>query len=387
MLNREGASRRELSNVVSLALGTDVTGLDDSSAAELLELAKQHGIAGAVAETLADRNSHVTPAIRDQAKQWRAATLARHMRAVSEVGVIGGCLGNAGIPFAVIKGPVLAALHHPQPSTRSYVDVDILVEPSAFPQALDELDRAGCELLTRNWRSYAAEVPAEVVLRSPTGLPVDLHWHVVNEQALRLRRRISTEELMSRARWVNLGDCTTATLDPSDTLLHLCVHGADAGGDRLLWLFDIHSAVTAEPPDWTQVTTRAHEWHVTGSVGVMLSRAARTFGTFLPDGIFRELGQSAWVSLDAGVSRLQPAGSTYPSRSLTRSMARATDDRPAVATRNVLKRGATWLMGGGPLRPQGTGWIAPEDPRSGLYGGGGSRESYLAAVEAECALS
>ncbi len=57
-----------------------------------------------------------------------------------------------------------------------------------------------------------------------------------------------TEELLERRRRIAFGDVSFATLDPSDTLLHLCFHAADGGGDRLGWLADIHRAVVVGRP-------------------------------------------------------------------------------------------------------------------------------------------
>ena len=321
--------------------------------------------------------------VRGQARLLRAATVARHLAFVEDAARISSCLTSAGIPHAFLKGPVIAGLHHVVPTTRTYLDLDLLVDPNDLGAALTALQDAGCRLETQNWPLLAALVPAELMLCSPAGTVIDLHWHLVMKRELRRARGIDTQEILARRREVVVHGVTLPALDATDTLLHLCVHGADAGGDRLLWLFDIHSAVTAEPPDWAEVVRRSRETRVTAQVALMLGRSSRTFGTRFPPDTERELGQRSWTRLDAAVESVGQRGSAYPAGSLTRTVARASRERLADSLVHVIRRGSAWLRGGGPWAPVPGAFVDPADPRSGLFDGGGDLADYLAVVVAE----
>lgn len=199
-------------------------------------------------------------------------------------------------------------------------------------------------------------------------------------------RRMPARVLLGGRRHVQVDGLDFATLDATDTLLHLCTHAADSGGDRLLWLYDIHSAVLAEPPDWPEVVRRAQAYRVSGPVALMLARTSRAFSTPIPDDLTSRLGQRSWTVVDAAVERAVPAGSTYPSGSIVRSLARGSREQPGLAAWEVARRGAAWLGHGGPLARDAREELSLDaDPGSGLYNGGGDLVDYLAAVEAETA--
>lgn len=317
------------------------------------------------------------------AREFRLANLARHLAMIDDAERLSSTLSSADIPHAIFKGPVIAGLHHDEPTSRAYIDLDVLVEPLDLEGALAALAAAGYRLETRNWPLYVAQVPAELALSSPAGTLVDLHWNVVMKREVRGARALRTMDLLARRRIVEVNGVRLPTFDATDTLLHLGVHGADSGGDRLLWLFDVHSAVQAEPPDWAEVVRRSLECRVSGPVALMLGRAVRMFDTPVPEDIFRQLGQRPWTAADAVLERVVQPGSAYPSGSLSRTFARATRERPAEGSVQVLRRGTAWLRSGGAWAPHSGRPLDSGDPRSGRFDGGGGLADYLAAVRAE----
>jgi hypothetical protein len=96
------------------------------------------------------------------------------------------------------------------------------------------------------------------------------------------------------------------TLDPTDTLIHLCLHAAISGGDRLVWVKDIERAVAVRPPDWDELVSRCARWSVGAPVGLMLARAAAFLGAEVPGTALRTLlGRGTSVVIGV-VDRLFP---------------------------------------------------------------------------------
>lgn len=236
----------------------------------------------------------------------------------------------------------------------------------------------------RNWRLLTTALPSELQMSTASGAILDLHWHLMVERHLRLLRRIDTGELIGRYRDVVIGGSILPTIDATDTLIHLCVHGADSGGDRLLWLFDVHSAVCSEPPDWPEVVERAARYRVRGQVALMLRRSLRVFGTSVPGPVLDQLGQNGWSAVDVIAGVLAPIGAAYPRGSLGRSIARATREHPSHGARELLRRGAAWSWAGGPWGPDPSVLVPGSvNPGSALFDSGGSLEDYLEAVRVE----
>ena len=179
--------------------------------------------------------------------------LARHLLALATLARLASALDAASCPWIVFKGPAVAKLGYPRPGLRSYHDVDALVAPERFSDALDALGAAGFLLADRNWGLVEETGAGQLHLELPGAAPVDLHWHVLFTKELRERFAVPTGELLERSRPVDLGGVAARTLDPCDTLLHLCLHAALEGGDRLCWLKDVDLVARHDPPDWDEL--------------------------------------------------------------------------------------------------------------------------------------
>ncbi|MBA2390850.1 MAG: nucleotidyltransferase family protein, partial [Geodermatophilaceae bacterium] len=199
-------------------------------------------------------------------------SLGRHLRTLSDLAVIEDCLRSAGVEFCVVKGPVLAEIIYARPDLRSYVDLDLVVLPADLAAALSSLEQAGHVVLDCNWTLMQRLRIGQVRLLTPAGTMVDLHWHLLNDQTLR------SEFALDRARWVpglrrvRVGTASVQTLDPVMTLIHLGVHGALAGGHRLVWIKDVEQSVRNESPDWDQVCRAARAAGAGPPLALMLHR-------------------------------------------------------------------------------------------------------------------
>lgn len=219
----------------------------------------------------------------------RLAGLHVHLRALADLATIAPTFEAARIPWAVLKGPALAELVYPRPDLRSYGDLDLLVAPEAFGDALEALEALGGRVLDLNWRLAAEMVRGEISLALPSGTQLDLHWHPINDVAVRRRLGLRTEELLGRAQVANLRGVSSRVLGPLDSLVYVAVHGCLSGGYRLVWLEDVHRSVVAFPPGWEELLADASDGGVSFLVGLMLDRVRRLRRTPVPSGLVEAL--------------------------------------------------------------------------------------------------
>lgn len=247
----------------------------------------------------------------------------RHMQTVWVLGRIQPVLDASTARWSVIKGPVLSELAYRDPGLRTYADLDLLVEPRRFREVVAQLELTGAKLLDRNWKVIRRETFGELHLLLDAGVMLDLHWSLVT--IYRGRTAMSSTEMLARRERVTLAGVPAWSLDPVDRLLHLAVHAALSGADKLVWLKDIDLAAGLPGVNWDAVAERAERWRVAAPVGLMLSRVAGTLGTPIPDGLPDRLLGRYYSGLVRLVDRVSPwqhalGRVTTPSLLLSRSI-------------------------------------------------------------------
>lgn len=253
----------------------------------LIGLARHHRALGYLAAA-APRLRGVDEATADELARYHRTHVTDQLRAIADLSALGLLLAGADIPWLVIKGPVLAALIYPRPELRTFEDVDIVVPQSAFADVIRVLEGAGLEIVDRNWELIRSERRGQLHITLPNGTVADVHWHLLNRDYVREGFRIEMGPVFDRARTVRIDGLALRTLSDVDGLVHLCLHAALAGGDRLIWLKDVDLAVAAGTT-WPDVVRLARSWRAATAVGTILARAAQAFGTPVPDDVLREL--------------------------------------------------------------------------------------------------
>jgi hypothetical protein len=217
------------------------------------------------------------------------AAAASHLSVSAELGTVAQLMGDLPYPWLVLKGPVLAELAYGDVGLRQYGDLDLLTSTAGFGHALEAIEHAGGKLLEANWPLMLRMRRGEVMLRLPHGGLGDLHWDLVCDSSQRAHFAVQTDELLERAVTVRLSGVDVRALEPTDQVLHLCLHGAMSGGHHLVWLKDIERAVASSPPDWDELVGRARRYRLGLVCALMLQRARDVTGAEVPSAIIEVL--------------------------------------------------------------------------------------------------
>lgn len=354
--------------------------LDTATAADVSRLAVAHGVEGWVrrrAEAAGMRLPLLTGAVH--------AALARHQRAVTDLRTVAETLNRADLEFLVVKGPALVAQFYPAPELRSSVDLDILVRPAELPEALTALEQAGCTLLDANWPLLTRLQVLELRLQAPSGGLIDLHWSLGIGPS-RKDRSPGVDTLIARSRVIDVEGQRARTLGWADTVVHLAVHAAASGGDRLIWYADLRAALAAAPPGGDEaIIARASEWGARPPLHLMLTRGRRAIGLqpsqALLDGLTEAGPGIAWSALVRSADRIAPiAGATPGEPSLRRIVARSARHDAWASWRALSTKSLSALRPGRSPNPDEL--RDPADPRSGLFPAGGpsDRADFLRRV-------
>ena len=164
-----------------------------------------HGVTGPDIERLKE----------EYVRTWCDNELLFHQTAV-----LLGSLQAQGIETIVLKGAALASLFYRDSGLRPMTDIDILVRPDSAQAAMKVLRETG-------WRTVhqkpEALIPYEqaVEFRDSRGNRCDLHWKIFWDG-----RQVSDEEFWECAISLEINEVLSRALNPTDQLLHVCVHGA-----------------------------------------------------------------------------------------------------------------------------------------------------------------
>ena len=194
-------------------------------------------------------------------------------------------LREAGIGTLVLKGVALSLLHYRDAGLRPMDDIDLLVKPAQAGEAIALLERDG-------WRPLEVVPPClEVKHAHPfidaDGRRVDLHWNALWEAA-------PDDDLWAAAVPLEVSGVPTLALDPTDQLLHVCVHGVQWDPTpSIRWVADAVTVLRDGSVDWERLVARARARRLTLALSVSLAYLRDELAAPVPPGVVEELAAAS----------------------------------------------------------------------------------------------
>ncbi|MEO8692731.1 MAG: nucleotidyltransferase family protein [Acidimicrobiales bacterium] len=181
------------------------------------------------------------------------------------------------IAYRVLKGSAIAQTAYPDPSLRSFCDVDVLVPASSFDAATATMAGHGAQ------RRYAEPRPGfdhrfskGASFLTPDGLGIDLHRTFVLGP---FGHTIDIDGLFRVSREFSMAGRTLVTMPLEETFVHVCLH--TALGDwppRLVPMRDVAQIAGIDALDLDRVHELARRWRATAPMAWSILRVWDTFG-------------------------------------------------------------------------------------------------------------
>jgi hypothetical protein len=262
---------------------------------DLLELAWEHGVAGAVVANLGTlleregsqrlldprevrgKSRHVASAVSDTKWKW-LNFVAVSMFLRSRTAELQDAAERLGLPSAIIKGEDFADRLYPRSSLRPFRDIDLLLPRAAAVALGPVMSRWGYAALAvvqKHDEGYGQEVWESTAGAS---VSVELHWNLINSPSQRRRSSVVFEDLQFEAA-AEVG--LKRRLSPASMLLVATVHAVLGHRfDRLQHLCDIRQicrgAAGEIDVDWLREAAR--RTGTSTSVGMGLEVTERLLG-------------------------------------------------------------------------------------------------------------
>lgn len=195
-------------------------------------------------------------------------------------------LAADGIPYLVLKGPIVAATVYPDPATRTMLDLDLLIRESDLDRAISVLGQIGYEVPERfaGWQMNVGDSPPMIDMAFGSA-PLELHTAIdsipIGDPAF--------ESAWARARRVATGHgMELPALDPAELFAHVVMHASRqhrfAGGLRTLLdvsLF-LRSAESAKL-DWQVLDEEWQRRRISPWIALTIELASVLLGSPVPE--------------------------------------------------------------------------------------------------------
>jgi hypothetical protein len=220
------------------------------------------------------RQAHELVRRHREAMLW-ALTLERALLHITSA------LEAARIDSIILKGPAMAHTFYPEPSWRSFGDVDLLVRTQDWAATCSVLEDLGYRRPRPQARpGFDERFGKAAVHREAGGLEIDLHRTLV---AGPFGLWIHPEGLFERTERFMLGGRSLRRLEDTCLFLHACLHASLGNRPPLLLpLRDVAQILRADAVDWQLLQRLATEWRLTAVVQDALRRVADTLWLELP---------------------------------------------------------------------------------------------------------
>lgn len=173
-------------------------------------------------------------------------------------------LQAAEVPTLVLKGAALSVLHYRSMATRPMSDFDILVPEELGPMLVRQYLAEGwvpdCIPKTAPYIDYFYRYRHAIDLMHPQDGTLDLHWHVLFQATY----KGADEQFWEASVPMAVKSIATRSLNPSDQLLHACLHGYEFNDvPSIRWIADALTVIRTSQIDWERMVRVVTDLHLT----------------------------------------------------------------------------------------------------------------------------
>lgn len=250
----------------------------------LARLAAEQRMAGWLAAVIASRPETAGNSALEPIREAGLKEAVRTMRLFGELTRFLAILNKCGIPVVVLKGPAIADSHYPEPTLRTYGDIDLLIHERDLSQVSGLLVERGYG--DKNdadgpHRLHQCHGIFQRIFRHPeTGNVIEVHCDHLQIGL----EPVSMETIWQAAEDRRFGRAAARVLEDHDLFVQLCVHLNRHGFERLAWFKDIDLMIRRNNLDWQVVARKATAQGCLDSVSYTLRLLARTLACPLPIG-------------------------------------------------------------------------------------------------------
>lgn len=247
----------------------------------LLHDVSRQRLTGLLVAAIDDGAIRVTPSQRDRSLAALEPAMLRVMLLERRLVQLAASFADDGIEFRVLKGPAVARNVYEQPSHRLFADLDLLIHPARFTDAVTILQARGYTRPIAQLRpEYDRDFAKTVLLLDHDGLQVDLHRMLALGP---FGHRLPLEDLFASRRTLSVAGHDLTCLDMVEQFLHVCYH-ATLGDDppKLVALRDVLQALYDDRLDAHEVRRVAAAWGGEAAVARAIRQAVDTLGVTPP---------------------------------------------------------------------------------------------------------
>lgn len=184
------------------------------------------------------------------------------------------------IKVMFLKGAASICVYYQDPGVRVLSDIDLMVP-------LNQAEQACNLLLAKGWRAQYPKLKVFSPLRNAGNLrlenggEIDLHWHLFHQNCWPDADQGYWEQSVSG----EFRGLPVYFLNPTDHLIHTCVHGTRGDSEVLNWILDAFYILQRHEKniDWDLIISRAEQFNLVLPLKASLGFLADRFELPIPE--------------------------------------------------------------------------------------------------------
>ena len=283
-LTSDGQAVLTARRIAGFGLGSSksfVAQATDGQWTELIRKIRSHKLCGLAASAAEAGSLRITDEQFDELLEIQRWMMVHALHVEKKLCEIGRALDEAGIDFAVLKGPSFANSLYSNPAWRPFSDLDLMVSTTNW--------RGACSVLTAKGYTRVIPEPHEgfderfgkaAAHRAENGFEIDLHRTLVLGP---FGLWLDPDELLDHTSDLWLAGRRFRRLDDTASLVNACLHAAlGARPPFLMALRDVLQISQSDAVDWALLEAWTKSWRLSAALHYAFETASQMLGVEVP---------------------------------------------------------------------------------------------------------